>query len=65
MSVFQKNDSKTKLSPIWIVLIVVIVVLCCCCAAAVIFYAASKGHPFGLGNKNTFLPLYLTVRTWL
>jgi flagellar basal body-associated protein FliL len=65
MSVFHQTDSKGKLSPIWIVLIVVVVVVCCCCAAAVIFYAASKGHPFGLGKKDTFLPLYLPLRTWL
>lgn len=65
MSVFHQSDSKTKISPIWIVLIVVILVLCCCCAAAVIFYAASNGHPFGIGKKAVVLPLYLTLRTWL
>ena len=68
MAIFHQTDSetgKTKFSPIWIALIVVIVLLCCCCAAAIIFYAASKGHPFGIGKQDTFLPFYLTLQTWL
>jgi hypothetical protein len=68
MAVFQQSDSggsNKGLSTVMIAVIVVVLVLCCCCAAAVIFYAASKGHPFGLGKKETFLPLYLTLRTWL
>jgi flagellar basal body-associated protein FliL len=67
MAIFQKTDSTgaKKLNPIIIIVIAVVVLLCCCCAAATIFYFASKGHPFGIGKKDTFLPLYLTLRTWL
>ena len=68
MAVFHQSDpvdGKRKMSPIWIIVIVVVVVLCCCCAVAAIVYVASKGHPLGIGKSNTFLPLYLTLRTWL
>lgn len=68
MAVFQQTDAangKKGISPILIVVIIVVVLLCCCCIAAAILYATSHGHPLGIGKKNTFLPLYLTLRTWL
>lgn len=72
MAVFQQTDStggKKGLSPVVIVVIVLAVLLCCCCAVVIIGLIATNGHPFrrlgALTNPNTYLPLYLTLQTWL
>jgi flagellar basal body-associated protein FliL len=74
MAVFHQSDAvsvgnKKKISPVVILLIVLSVLLCCCCVAVIIVLIATGGKPGekiqDLLNKDSYLPLYLTLRTWL
>ena len=74
MAVFHEMDAasagdKKKFTPLMIIAIVLIILLCCCCAAVIIILIATKGDPIGgfkdLFNIDSYVPLYLTLRTWL
>jgi hypothetical protein len=72
MAIFQQSSSDTglkKLSPVMILGIVVVVLLCCCCAVVAIGFIATGGKLVeklkDLTNSSSYLPLYLSVRTWL
>ena len=74
MAVFQTSDAASaenpkKLTSLMIVLMVVAVLLCCCCALVAILLLATKGDPVDkfkdIFNIDSYLPLYLNLRTWL
>ncbi len=72
MAIFHQTDptgNKKGLSPAVIIVIILVVILCCCCAAVAIAFIATGGKLIqkitDLVNKNTYLPMYLTLRTWL
>jgi hypothetical protein len=68
MAVFHESDAAAaggskKITPVMIAIIVLVVLLCCCCAAAITIYLL-RGT-LGLVKKESYLPLYLVLRTWL
>lgn len=74
MAVFHESDTASaagqkRSTLITIIVIVLIVLLCCCCAVVVVALIATRGRPFerlgDLVDKNTYLPVYLTLRTLL
>jgi len=72
MAIFHQNDpvsGKKKLSPVVIVVIALVVLLCCCCVAVVIALVATGTITAtkirDLTNQDSYLPIYLTLRTWL
>jgi len=74
MAVFHESDAvstggQRKLTPVIIGLIVAVVLLCCCCIAVVGILIATgtitSSKIKDLTNSSSYLPLYLTLRTWL
>jgi hypothetical protein len=72
MAVFQQSGADhglKRFSPVMILVIVLIVLLCCCCAVVAIGFIATGGKLVeklkDLTDTNSYLPLYLSVRTWL
>lgn len=74
MAIFHESDaasagSKNKLLPIIIVVIVAVILLCCCCVAVLIILIATgtitSSKVEDITSQGNFLPLYLTLRTWL
>ena len=72
MAIFHQTDAtggKKKLSSAVIVVIILVVLLCCCCAAVVIGLVATGTITVtkikDLTYQDSYLPIFLTVRTWL
>lgn len=72
MAVFHQSnltDSKQQGSATVVIAIILVILLCCCCLAAfialVITGTITNATIKGLNNQDTFLPLYITLRTWL
>jgi hypothetical protein len=73
MAVFQQSDAAStgskKLSPVLIAVIIAVVLLCCCCIATIAILIATgtitSSKIKDLTNQGSYLPLYLTLRTWL
>ena len=72
MAVFQQSDAVSTGSSnknLIIILIVAVVLVCCCCAAVIAILIATgtitSARIEEITNQNSFLPLYLTLRTCL
>jgi len=71
MAVFQQSDAASAgdSKKIIIVILIAVAIICCCCAAVIAILIATgtitSSKIKELTNQDSFLPLYLTLRTWL
>jgi hypothetical protein len=71
MAVFHESEAASTggNKKLIIGLLVAVALLCCCCVAVIVILVATgtitTAKLKDLTNQSSYLPLYLTLRTWL